>query len=212
MKVGLTLLLGATRAPAQSELPATPEPLQARSHVTGTLALLAGAAAGLAIHESGHVISGAAFGAHPRVRSLEGSLIPFFRIAHDHVSPRKEFVISSAGLWMQYFDAEWLLTARPHLRQEGARFLQGMLAIDLATSTVYSIAAFSRTGPAERDTRSIAESLGRTGAPEPIVGFMVLAPAALDGLRYLRPQARWATWASRGVKVASVMLTMAAGK
>ena len=155
---------------------------------------------------------GAAFGAHPRVRPLEHSPIPFFKIVHDAVSPRKEFAISSAGLWMQYADSEWMLTKRPHLRDEHAPFLKGMLAFDLATSTMYSVAAFARAGPSERDTHGIAASLGRTGAPEPAVGLMVLAPAVLDGYRYMRPEARWAAWASRSVKIASVLLILRAGR
>jgi hypothetical protein len=30
----------------------------------------------------------------------------------------------------------------------------------------------------------------------------------LDGIRYLRPEARWATWLSRGVKIGSVALVL----
>jgi hypothetical protein len=187
-------------------------PSRTAARARRTLLFLTGAASGLAVHESGHVMFGAAFGAHPRVRPLEGSAIPFFKIVHDPVSRRKEFVISSAGLWMQYAGSEWMLTARPHLRDEHAPFLKGMLAFDLATSTMYSVAAFTRTGPSERDTRGIAVFLGKNGAPEPAIGLMVLAPAVLDGYRFLKPEARWATWASRSVKIASVILTLAAGK
>jgi hypothetical protein len=207
--VGVVVLL-LVAAPAHAQTAA--QPLTTGAVVKRTLVFLTGAASGLAVHESGHVAFAAAFGAHPRVRPLEGSVIPFFKIAHDPVSRRREFVISSAGMWMQYAGSEWMLTARPRLRDEHAPFLKGMLAFDLATSTVYSVAAFTRTGPSERDTRGMAVSLGKTGAPEPVMGLMVLAPAVLDGYRFLKPEARWATWASRGVKIASVILTMAAGK
>jgi hypothetical protein len=37
---------------------------------------------------------------------------------------------------------------------------------------------------------------------------MVLAPAVLDAYRFFRPEARWAAWASRGVKAASVVLVI----
>jgi hypothetical protein len=47
---------------------------------------------------------------------------------------------------------------------------------------------------------------------EPLVGALVLGPALLDGYRYLRPHASWAKWTSRGLKVAAVVLTVAAGK
>ena len=205
-----------TAAPARLEStacqPSASRPSKPASRVKTTLIFLSGAASGLAVHESGHVLFGAAFGAHPRVRPLEDSAIPFFKIVHDPVSRRQEFVISSAGLWMQHAGSEWMLTARPHLRDEHAPFLKGMLAFDLATSTMYSVAAFARAGPPARDTHGMAASLGRTGVPEPAIGLMVLAPAVLDGYRYVRPEAKWAAWASRSVKIAAVILTMAAGK
>ena len=36
------------------------------------------------------------------------------------------------------------------------------------------------------------------------IGAIVLAPALLDIYRYFNPDARWATWTSRGVKMGSV--------
>jgi hypothetical protein len=202
---------GSLATPAYAQT-AAPSSSKTAARVRGTLVFLTGAASGLVAHESGHIVFSAAFGAHPRVRPLEGSAIPFFKIVHDPVSRRKEFVISSAGLWMQHADSEWILTARPRLREEQAPFLKGMLAFDLATSTVYGVAAFARAGPSERDTRGMAVSLGKAGAPEPAIGLLVLAPAVLDGYRFVRPEAKWAAWASRSVKIASVILTMAAGK
>lgn len=196
----------------------TPQPVDAppkKSHpsvVGSTLLFFGGAAAGLVIHETGHVIFGATFDADPRVARLDYGFIPFFKIKHDLVTRRHEFVISSAGFWMQHVDSEWILTAKPDLRHEHQPFLKGMLAFDLGASTVYSIAAFGRFGPFERDTRGMAASLGKDGWPEPVVGVIVLAPAVLDGYRYLHPEARWATWASRGAKIASVALTFAAGR
>ena len=182
------------------------------SIVTSTLLFLGGAAAGLGIHETGHVIFSATFDANPRVEPLHYGVIPFFKIEHDPVTRRQEFVISSAGFWMQYVDSEWILTARPDLRHEHQPFLKGMLAFDLAASTMYSIAAFGQFGPLERDTRGMAVSLGKDGWPEPVVGVIVLAPAALDGYRYLHPESRWAKWASRSGKIASVVLVAAAGR
>jgi hypothetical protein len=207
--VVFSLLAGPALAQASAQTAAPPAK---HSKVGTTISFLAGAATGLAVHESGHVLFGAVFGASPRVRPLHYGLIPFFKIDHNPVSRRKEFVISSAGLWMQHADAEWILTARPDLRREHAPFLKGILAFDLATSTMYSVAAFGRWGPPERDTRGIAVSLGKTGAPEPLVGALVLAPAVLDGYRYLRPDATWAKWASRVVKIAAVALTLAPGR
>lgn len=194
--------------PARAQGPTPPAP----SPVRRTLVFLAGATIGLAIHESGHVLSSAAFGAHPGVRPVSFGPLPFFAIRHDPVSRGREFVISSAGLWLQNAGEEWILTGRPHLRDEHAPLLKGLLAFDLATSAVYGAAAFGRFGPLERDTRGMAASLGGDGVPEPIVGAVVLAPAILDGYRYLHPEATWAVWASRCAKVGLVLLVVAAGR
>jgi hypothetical protein len=202
--------LAQTPAAGQAS-PATPQEAR-HSAVASALLFLGGAAAGLGIHETGHVIWSATFDANPRVAPLHYGFIPFFKIEHDLVPRRQEFVISSAGFWMQYWDSEWILTARPDLRHEHAPFLKGILAFDLGASTVYSIAAFGRFGPFERDTRGMADSLGKDGWPEPVVGVIVLAPAVLDGYRYLRPDSPWAKWASRGAKIASVVLVAAAGR
>jgi hypothetical protein len=176
------------------------------------LLFLAGGASGLVVHEAGHVMTGLAFDAHPRARRLNYGPIPFFSIQHDTVTRRREFVITSSGFWMQHAGSEWLLTARPDLKSERAPFLKGVLAFNLAASAVYSVAAFGRFGPPERDTRAMAAALGHDGIPEPIVGLMVIAPAALDGYRYLNPGSAWAKWASRGAKIFGVVLTVAAGR
>jgi len=171
-----------------------------------TLTFLAGAAVGLGVHEAGHVVVGAALGAHPRVKGIHYGNIPFFAIDHDATTRRKELAISSAGFWMQHAGSEWLLTTHPHLRDEREPFLKGVFAFHLAASAVYSVAAFGTLGPPERDTRGIAVSAGEHGVPEPAVGAIVLAPAALDVYRYYRPDAVWAKWAGRASKVAMIAL------
>ena len=90
-----------------------------------------------------------------------------------------------------------------------ARVFSGFL---VGTSFVYTAAAFGRFGPPERDPRGMAASLGHDGVPEPVVGLLWLTPALLDWYRYEHPNARGARWASRSVKVASVLLTLAAGR
>ena len=76
---------------------------------------LLGGALGLGLHESGHVIAGAAFGANPGIKGIRYGFIPFFAITHDPVSPAREYTISSAGFWVQSLTSEWLLTRRPNL-------------------------------------------------------------------------------------------------
>jgi hypothetical protein len=183
----------------------------ASSHARGSrgreVALfLTGAAAGLGAHESGHLIFGAALGGHPRLVRLDYGPFPFFAVHHDEVSRHREFAISSSGFWMQHAGSEWLLTTRPRLKSERAPFAKGLLAFNLGTSVVYSLSAFGRFGPPERDPRSIAMSMGEHGVGEPVVGLLILAPAALDFYRYERPDSRWAKWLSRGVKAGLVLL------
>ncbi|HYN10784.1 MAG TPA: hypothetical protein VES67_25600 [Vicinamibacterales bacterium] len=202
------LLTTAARARAQATTDAPPS----ESRVRSALLFLAGAMSGLVAHEGGHIITGFAFDAHPRARRLDYGPIPFFSIQHDPVSRRKEFVIASSGFWIQHAGSEWLLTKRPNLARERAPFLKGVLVFNLAASVVYSAAAFGRFGPPERDTRAMAVSLGKDGVGEPVIGVLILAPAALDGYRYLRPGSTWAKWASRGAKITAVALTIAAGR
>jgi hypothetical protein len=169
--------------------------------------LLAGAASGLAMHESGHLLFDVLFEASPGVKKVSYAGIPFFAITHEGVSPGREFVISSAGFWVQHATSEWLLTTRPALRSEHAPFAKGILAFNVLTSVMYAGAAFARTGPAERDTRGIALS---ADIGEPWVGALVLTPAALDVVRYLRPEWRAARWVSRAMKIAGVVLVVRA--
>ena len=165
---------------------------------------LGGAAIGLATHEAGHLFFNVVFDAQPGIGKVNFHGLPFFAITHRNgLPPRQEFVISSAGFWVQHAETEWLLTRRPGLRREQAPWAKGVFAFDVLASVAYSGAAFARTGPVERDTRGMAES---ARIDERWIGAMLLAPAVLDAYRYFHPDARWAAWASRGVKVGMVLL------
>ena len=165
---------------------------------------LAGAGLGLVMHEGGHLVFDAAFDAGPRVTGVRFGPFPFFAITHrGHLSPRREFAISSAGFWMQDLSSEWLLTRRPSLRQARAPVAKGVLAFNVLNSAGYACVAFARAGPFERDTRGMAETIG---VDERAIGALVLAPAVLDAIRYFKPEARWAKWASRAAKAGSVLL------
>lgn len=187
-----------------------PPPSPSSSNKAGQVGLfLLGGALGLGLHESGHVIAGAALGANPGIKGISFGFIPFFAITHDPVSPPEEYTISSAGFWMQAASSEWILTKRPGIRQQHAPVAKGILAFHVAASVTYGIAAFGRFGPPERDTRSMAESLR---VSEPWVGALVIAPGVLDSWRYMRPDAAWAKWASRATKVAMVLLVVRAAQ
>lgn len=158
------------------------------------------------MHEGGHLVFDAAFDASPRLTGVRFGPFPFFAITHrGDLSPRREFTVSSAGFWIQDLSSEWLLTRRPALRGAPAWAAKGVLAFNVLNSAGYAGVAFARAGPFERDTRGMADS---SGVDERAIGALVLAPAVLDAIRYFKPEARWAKWASRATKVGSVLLVI----
>ncbi|HUP40546.1 MAG TPA: hypothetical protein VM115_10535 [Vicinamibacterales bacterium] len=168
--------------------------------------VLLGGVAGFGLHETGHLIANWAFEERVTIKKVGYKGIPFFALSHaPDLSPRREYVVSSAGMWTQYLYSEQILTHHPNLKNEQAPFRKGMLAFHVVTSLVYSGAAFGKTGPVERDTRGMALS---RRISERWIGAIVLAPALLDMYRYFNPDARWATWTSRSVKMGSVALVI----
>lgn len=199
----LTLTAWPAAAQAPVEQPAT---TTEKSATAQTVGFLTGGLVGLVAHEGGHLFFDAIFDANPRIKKVSFHGIPFFALTHDSgLSPRKEFVIDSAGFWVQEATNEIILTKRPNLRRESAPFTKGVVAFNVLSSVAYAGAAFARTGPAERDTRGMAEALGWK---EPYVGLLILAPAVLDAIRYFNPDARWAAWGSRGAKIFGVVLVL----
>jgi hypothetical protein len=165
---------------------------------------MGGGAIALAAHESGHLLFDGLFQANPGLKKVSFHGLPFFAITHDSgLSPRREFIIDSAGFWVQEATNEILLTRRPELRRQHAPFTKGVFTFNVLASVAYAGAAFARTGPVERDTRGMADSLRWK---EPFVGLLILAPALLDIVRYYDPGARWATWGSRAAKIGGVVL------
>lgn len=155
------------------------------------------------MHESGHLIFDAAFDAQPRIKRVDFGPFPFFAIAHrPDLSARREFTVSSAGFWVQNGTSEALLTRHPDLRHEHAPVSKGVLAFNVLTSIGYGTVAFAKAGPFERDTRGIADAIR---VDERVIGVVVMTPAVLDAIRYFKPKARWAVWASRAAKVGSVL-------
>ena len=175
--------------------------------VSGVTKFFGGAGLAFAMHEAGHVVVELSVGVSPGIDSVRFGPIPFFAITHRPVSPAWEIAISSAGFWVQHASSEIILVRRPHLRDESAPLLKGMLAFNVVASVAYAGAAFARTGPLERDTRGIALS---ADIGEPLTGVFVLGPAVFDAVRYYRPKAVWAKWASRGAKIAGVLLIVKA--
>lgn len=208
-RVALVLMLGFTPGMAGAQTPeSSPPDQEERSSGAGrassTAKFLAGGLAGLAAHESGHLLFDVVFDADPQLKRVDFHGIPFFAITHPPDLPsRQELIISSAGFWVQHAGSEWILTSRPNLRSERAPFLKGVLTFNVLTSVAYAGAAFARTGPYERDTRGMAEA---ARVDERWIGALVLAPAVLDGWRYFDPDSKWAPWMSRAAKVGMVLL------
>jgi hypothetical protein len=144
------------------------------------------------------------FDANPGIKRVEYHGIPFFAITHDGGLPRhQEFAISSAGFWVQHATNEWLLTRRPNLRREGSAFAKGVFTFNIGASAMYSVAAFAKTGPPERDTRGMADS---AHVDERWIGVMILGPAVFDTWRYFDPKSKWPVWLSRAAKASAVLL------
>jgi hypothetical protein len=200
--LGATAEVSAAQDPAA---PAAPSPSTSEQSTTSTvLTFLGGGAIGLAAHESGHLLFDAIFDAHPSIKKVDFHGIPFFAITHESgLSDRKEFVIDSAGFWVQEATNEWILVKRPGLRHESAPLLKGVFAFNVGASFAYAGAAFARTGPPERDTRGMADALNWK---EPYVGLLILVPAVLDAVRFYNPDAKWAAWGSRAAKIGGVLL------
>ena len=110
------LVLTAGLAAAQD--PATPPDSSASTSehpVASAAKFLAGGAVGLAAHEAGHLLFDGIFDANPGIKKVDFHGIPFFAITHDAgLTPRKEFIIDSAGFWVQEATNEILLSRRPN--------------------------------------------------------------------------------------------------
>ena len=173
-------------------MPRRPTPSRRRSRARRGRDFSGGlGAAGFGLHEAGHIVTSAAFGAHPRVRGVEPQPVPFFAIVHDPVTRRQEFVISSSGFWMQRASVG-VDPLGASQRRQGARALpEGHARLQRGHVGRLWRRGVRPCGPAERDTRGMAISLGKDGVPEPVVGAHD-RPGCARRLSYLRPDATWA--------------------
>ena len=199
----LTISLGFLPGRAAAQVAATSATTSKGSVAADTGKFLSGAALALGMHEGGHVVLEGLFDAAPGVKRITFGPFPFFAITHHQISPRRELAVSSAGFWVQDASNEWLLTRRRDLRRAHAPLEKGMLVFNVLMSVGYGAVAMAEAGPLERDTRGIAAS---ARVREPVIGLLVMAPGILDGYRFLEPDARWAVWVSRALKVGSVFL------
>lgn len=162
--------------------PAAAAPGPDESRKAAFAKFVAGAAVGAGLHEAGHLAAG---------------------WKRYDVSRRRAIAATSAGFWAQYLTSETVLTRHPHLRSDRSPFLKGVIAFHLVTSAGYTVLAMTQSGPPGRDTLDMSRAIG---VNERWVGALVLAPAVVDAIRYLRPEAQWAKWLSRGIKLGTVAL------
>jgi hypothetical protein len=203
--VVLTVIASAT-CTAQGGNPESDPRQSTRESASDAVKFLGGAALGFTIHEGGHLLFDTIFDAHPEVQPVHFGPVPFFAVAPTgSLDSRQLYAVSAAGLWTQALTSELILARHPGLRHEHAPFQKGMLAFNVLTSVGYAMVAFAQTGPAERDTLSMARGLG---VNEPAIGAIVLAPALLNAYRYYRPDAKWARWTARVIEVSSVVLVV----
>jgi hypothetical protein len=163
--------------------PTTRPPASEESAKVSVGKFIAGAAIGLALHEAGHAAAGWRYGE----------------------SRHHAIVLTSAGFWAQYATSEMVLGRHSRLRSERSPVRKGVLTFHLVTSAGYSVLAAARRGPPGRDTAELAQALR---IDERWLSALVLMPALFDGIRYLHPDAQWARWLSRGVKLGSVALVL----
>jgi len=165
------------------------------------LPFLGGGLLGLVLHESGHLGAGYAVNGHPRIVGVHDGGVSFFAVSYDPLPARKRYEVSAAGFWVQFGSAEVVLKQHPHLWQDDAPVAKGVFAFHIVTSLVYAYGALVKAGPQERDTLNMAQALG---IHEKYVGMAVLSTALLDLYRSFYPEARWATYTSRSLKVGFV--------
>ena len=159
-------------------------------------------------HESGHLLTNLALGTQFSLKGVDYAGIPFFTIEPGRrLSPREHYLTASAGFNAQHLINELLLQKHPNLQREDKPFLKGVAHFNFWLSVGYSVTSFAGYGPAERDTKGMADSLGWS---EDSVAALILAPALLDAYRYQHPKSKWAKRASRLTKLLILGLVLEA--
>lgn len=163
-----------------------------------------GAVTALFAHEGGHYIANACVGSKPYLQGVHYGPIPFFTIQPNRfLTKREHYITASAGFLSQNLVDEWILTKHPDLKDEDEPYFKGVASFNFWLTVGYAATAFAGSGPKERDTKGMANSLGWN---EKYVGAMILVPTALDTYRYKHPKEEWAATASRLSKLAMIVL------
>jgi len=167
-----------------------------------------GALAGFLGHEAGHVIANTIEDTRFGLKSVRFGPIPFFTIEPGReLSPREHYVTASAGFNAQHLINEWVLHKYPDLKNRQEPLVKGLATFNFWLGVGYAGVGLLGAGPDERDTKGMADGLGWS---EETVSGVILIPTLLDAYRYKHPDAKWAKDTSRAVKLAILLLALAA--
>lgn len=218
--------IGYTATQPTTPPPSLPNPLWPRSFPRAACAphrgwparlglFAAGAAGAFVAHELGHVAANLFAGNVPRLVGLRGTAgVPFFAISPDVLckngrcvgaagqllrgGPRTPYLIAIAGFNVQHLGNEVILSQTPALRARPDAFSRGWLAFNLALSVGYAAVSLAHVEDPHGDAGGLAF---HARVPRGVAAAALLVPAALDAWRFVRPQDRWAPWASRAGKL-----------
>ncbi|MGH7293853.1 MAG: hypothetical protein ACRELB_02915 [Polyangiaceae bacterium] len=176
---------------------------------------LGGAATGLALHETGHVVMNLAYGNVPGLGAVSyGRAIPWFYIdarltLRDGVYYKRDgsvfrggarvyYYINMAGFLVQNIGADIILASHPRLRYEHAPFEEGVFWMDVGLSIGYAAASFAGIEDPHGD---ISGGARHSQYPHQFIASMVMTSGVLDMFCYLFPDNDMLLWLSRSAKV-----------
>ncbi len=194
--LALVGVLGAA-APARADESIAPE--ADFRHLRDWGWFLLGATSGFVAHELGHVMTDVFY--NKKISFVETHLgpIPFFAIQPCcNLTRMQEYVIASAGFWVQDINSELIFHLAPRLRARRLAYLKGVLALDVGLSVGYAITGFLHTGPDQSDINTMARGLN---VPPWEVGLVLIVPEIVDVYRYFVPGSKWAPYASMSTKL-----------
>src|SRR4051812_38711548 len=93
--IAIAVLLGFLPTVAAAQVDASSTAPSRGNRAADTVKFLAGGALALGMHEGGHLVLDAVFGANAGIKKITFGPFPFFAITHHPISPRREFAVSS---------------------------------------------------------------------------------------------------------------------
>ncbi len=175
-------------------------------HVSDYAWFLLGAASGLVLHESGHLIMDYSLGAYPTLVPVKLGPFPFFAIQPRNIRTNQDrYAITVAGFAAQDLWSELTLGFCPRLRERHHPFLKGMMAFHIALSIGYAVTGFAGVGPPQSDVNNMSFALG---VPQWVVASLLMVPALTDLYRYFVPDSPFAPWVSMSSKLTAVGIAL----